>query len=324
MAELIAKDLWRLNIPLRGNPLKNLNSYLIVGERSLLIDTGFNWDSCLKAMERELAETGVDRGRMDIFVTHLHSDHSGLVAKLIRPGCKAYISSIDGGGIIVRGDPAWHHWYEKYICEGFSQAEIDEVKGLAPSQSGSPSKLVSMDYVEDGDVLRYGTHELRCLLTPGHTPGHMCLYDAENKWLFSGDHILFSITPNICRWKIRKDSLGDYMDSLRKVRDLPVELLLPGHREQTGVLSQRVDELLMHHKVRLANTIEVLDAMPGANACQIAGEMKWKISARNWSEFPLTQKLFAVGETDAHLDYLLVRGKARTEQKDGVNVFYPA
>ena len=78
MAEQIVEDLWRLDIPLVGNPLKNLNSYLITGQRSLLIDTGFRQEPCREAMERQLAEVGVDRDRMDIFLTHLHSDHTGL------------------------------------------------------------------------------------------------------------------------------------------------------------------------------------------------------------------------------------------------------
>ena len=60
MAERLAEDLWRLDIPLAGNPLKNLNSYLLTGERSLLIDTGFRQQPCREAMERQLAEIGVD------------------------------------------------------------------------------------------------------------------------------------------------------------------------------------------------------------------------------------------------------------------------
>ena len=94
MAERLARDLWRLDIPLAGNPLKNLNSYLLTGERSLLIDTGFRQQPCREAMERQLAETGVDRDRMDIFCTHLHSDHTGLAPELIRPGCRIFIGEI--------------------------------------------------------------------------------------------------------------------------------------------------------------------------------------------------------------------------------------
>ena len=99
MAKHIVENLWQLEIPLEGNPLKTLNSYLILGERSLLIDTGFRWESCRIAMERELAEVGVDRDQMDIFATHLHSDHVGLAAELIRPGCRILIGEIDGPGV---------------------------------------------------------------------------------------------------------------------------------------------------------------------------------------------------------------------------------
>ena len=50
-------------------------------------------------------------------------------------------------------------------------------------------------------------------------------------------------------------------------------------------------------------------------AYEIAGRMKWKIRARNWEEFPVTQKWFAVGEAMSHLDYLRTRGRIR-RQKD--------
>lgn len=96
MAEQIAEGLWRLEISLVGNPLKNLNSYLITGERSLLMDTGFRQEPCREAIERQLAETGVERGRLHIFLTHLHSDHTGLAPALIRPGCRVFIGRTDG------------------------------------------------------------------------------------------------------------------------------------------------------------------------------------------------------------------------------------
>ena len=75
MAEKIAENLYRLDIPLVGNPLKNLNSYLITGERNLLIDTGFREEPCRQAMERQLRELRVDLGRTDIYLTHLQPVH---------------------------------------------------------------------------------------------------------------------------------------------------------------------------------------------------------------------------------------------------------
>ena len=81
MADCIAEGLWRLDIPLEGNPLKNLNSYLIRGERSLLIDTGFRWASCRLAMERQLEELKVDRDQMAALVELLNRHFTGISIK---------------------------------------------------------------------------------------------------------------------------------------------------------------------------------------------------------------------------------------------------
>ena len=203
MAERLAEDLWRLDIPLVGNPLKNLNSYLLTGERSLLIDTGFRQQPCREAMERQLAETHVDRDRLDIFCTHLHSDHTGLAPELIRPGCRIYIGEIDGPGVKNASDPSyWERLYGEYVRDGFTWAEMEALWGDNPAQTAAPPWREGL-YTElrDGAALHYGGRTLRCVLTPGHTPGHLCLYDSDRRRLFCGDHVLFHITPNICRWQ---------------------------------------------------------------------------------------------------------------------------
>ena len=89
MAEQIAPGLWRLNIPLVGNPLKNLNSFLIVGQRNLLIDTGFNQPACKEAMDTQLREIGADLGRTDLFMDttqwgdgFTQDDYKALVSKM--------------------------------------------------------------------------------------------------------------------------------------------------------------------------------------------------------------------------------------------------
>ena len=173
MAERLAEDLWRLDIPLVGNPLKNLNSYLLTGERSLLIDTGFRQQSCREAMERQLAETHVDRDRLDIFCTHLHSDHTGLAPELIRPGCRIYIGEIDSPGVKNASDPScWKRLYGEYVRDGFTQAEMEALWGDNPAQTAAPPWREGLyTELQDGAALHYGGRMLRCVLTPGHTPG---------------------------------------------------------------------------------------------------------------------------------------------------------
>lgn len=72
-------------MPLPGNPLKNLNAYLIQGPRNLLVDTGFRQEECRTALTAGLAELGVDMASTDIFLTHLHSDHAGLASRIALP-----------------------------------------------------------------------------------------------------------------------------------------------------------------------------------------------------------------------------------------------
>ena len=169
MAERLAEDLWRLDIPLVGNPLKNLNSYLLTGERSLLIDTGFRQQSCREAMERQLAETHVDRDRLDIFCTHLHSDHTGLAPELIRPGCRIYIGEIDSPGVKNASDPScWKRLYGEYVRDGFTQAEMEALWGDNPAQTAAPLWREGLyTELQDGAALHYGGRMLRCVLTPG-------------------------------------------------------------------------------------------------------------------------------------------------------------
>lgn len=323
MAEKIGEQLYRLDIPLVGNPLKNLNSYLITGERNLLIDTGFRQEPCRAAMDRQLRELGVDLGRTDIFLTHLHSDHTGLSTELHRPGCGLFISRQDGEELLCRGtDDFWRQRNEFYIRDGFSREEMDELWGSNPAKEAAPQLAGHYDYLKDGDVLEYGGYRLRCLFTPGHSPGHLCLYDEARRTLFAGDHVLFHITPNICRWESMPDALGSYLDSLRKVKDLPVKTLLPAHRAETGALKARSEELLDHHRRRLEDTLAVVSANPGLTAYEIAGAMRWQIRCRSWEDFPLTQKFFAVGEALSHLDHLRRKGLLRMEEERGKLTWY--
>lgn len=79
----ICENLYKIKIPLPRNPLRELNSYVIRGkDRNLIIDTGWNQEECLRAMNERLEEIGVDLKKTDFFITHLHADHIGLISKI--------------------------------------------------------------------------------------------------------------------------------------------------------------------------------------------------------------------------------------------------
>ena len=158
-------------------------------------------------------------------------------------------------------------------------------------------------------MLCYGGYELRCLATPGHTPGHLCLFDEKRKLIFLGDHVLFDISPNICAWNGVPDSLGDYLRSLELMKSLDIETALPAHRARGELtLSERAQQLIEHHRLRLNEAERLVHEHPGITAYELAGLMTWRIRAKNWADFPPSQKGFAFGETLAHLDTLLASG----------------
>jgi len=121
-------------------------------------------------------------------------------------------------------------------------------------------------------------NQLSLLLTPGHTPGHLCVYDENEKVLFSGDHLLWNITPNVSYYDGNSDPLREYIESLRKVRELNVELVLPAHRDTYFEHRKRIEELTEHHKERLNKIVDIL-RKKSLTAYEIARGVKWKSSS---------------------------------------------
>lgn len=309
-------------ITLPNNPLKWLNCYVIkapAGGRNLLIDTGFNISICKQELEAGIAALALRPEDTDVFLTHVHSDHVGNAHALEEKGYRLLMSRIDLD-LLRRNN--WDERYRQVLREGMPEEIGAAVFINNPAQNYASEPFQARE-VEDGQVLRYGEHTLRCVLTPGHSPGHMCLYDQQRQILFTGDHVLFDITPNITSQGLGSDSLGCYLDSLRAVRKLAVALPLPAHRN-VGELSfyERIDALLLHHERRLAEAERIVLENPGIDAYTVAGQMQWRIRARNWAEFPPGQKWFAMGEALAHLDYLVLRGKVLRQELPDDSIRY--
>jgi len=306
MIEEILHGIFQLKIPLPRNPLRMLNSYLIKGKgTNLLIDTGFNWPECKEALLQGVADLGVDWSEVDFFITHVHGDHSGLVYALASKDSKVYCSRTDAD--IMRNcmtPPYWLEVNKSFIMHGYPEEMItNQGETITNFIAGANLKFT---YVQDGEVLEVGNYHLVCTSTPGHSPGHMCLYEPKHKFLISGDHILAHISSNITTWPGVEDSLGQYLSSLEKVEAMDIGLILPGHRELIRDYRGRIAELKHHHKKRLDEILNILTA-GSMNAYQIAGHMHWDMTYDSWEEFPSFQKWFATGETIAHLEYLAKR-----------------
>lgn len=302
--------IYRVLVPLPENPLRSLNSYVIMTEkRNLVIDTGFNREECYGALTEGLDELGIDIEDTDFFITHFHGDHCGTVGRIAGERSRIFMSEKDYSYLVGDfEDATWEGIESVYVEEGFPMDIVERLKSSNQAKKYRPDRLFKAVTLQDRDVIRLGDAELACILTPGHTPGHMCLYLPEKKILFSGDHVLFDITPNITSWMGIADSLGDYMQSLEMIKDLDVEITLAAHRDSRGNLRERAEEILEHHRIRLHDTAEVLrESERPLNAYEIAQRMKWNLRGRSWDSFPDNQKWFAMGETMSHIDYHVKR-----------------
>lgn len=324
MVEKIDNDLYRIGIPLPGNPLKELNSYVLLGgERNLVIDTGFNMPECKEAMDKGMKEIGLSRESCDLFITHVHSDHCGLVGYLSRPDTQVYCSNYTSYAFA-------HGSYGNEVLYGYFNAMVAQsglpMMDLAshPGAQYAPEAADNVVIVQDGDIIRVGNWTLQCIMTSGHAPEHVCLYDKERKVLFSGDHILAGITPNNALWdspwEVQEDLLGEYLANLDKMEKLAIAVIYPAHRASITNVHGRIQELKEHHARRLNGILMILGEGK-MNGAEIAGKMHWDLRGKLWSDFSLTHKLFATGEALSHLTHFVHLGVLKKELCNGI-VYY--
>jgi len=312
MAEEIRPDLFRIRIPLPDSPLKYLNSYVIrSADRNLIIDTGLNRTECLEAMTAGLDELGIDRSKTDIFITHLHADHFGLVGRVAVDGCRVFFNRPDME--IIETWEGFEPMIAYAGANGFPEHQLREALNQHPGARFASDWIPPINVLKDGDPMIVGDYRFRCVSTPGHTLGHMCLYEPDKKLLIAGDHILIDITPNIQCWSDGENPLHHYLESLGKVRRLDVSLVLPGHRRLFEDHRARIDELKAHHRQRLDEILTILENGP-QHAFTVASQMTWDLDAPDWEAFPVAQKWFATGEALSHLRYLEAAGKIRRNE----------
>ena len=229
MIEEVLPYIYRIEVPLPRNPLKAVNSYVIKEEgRSLIIDTGMNRKECMDAISAGLQELDVDLEKADFFITHLHADHLGLVSSLATDTSTIYFSQV--GAAFVNSTGFWQEAIDFAGKNGFPEDDLQRAVGSHPGYKYSSKSQLDFHVLKEGDTISIRDYMFECIETPGHTKGHMCLYEPKKKFFMSGDHILIDITPNISLWSDAGNPLNEYLMSLEKVYNLDIEIVLPGHR----------------------------------------------------------------------------------------------
>ena len=314
MTEEILPDLYRIKIPLPESPLKYLNSYVVKSrDRTLIIDTGLNRKECLDAINNGLREINVDLADCDFFITHLHADHFGLISRLASGSSKVYFSRPDKE--IIESRECFELMINYAGKNGFPENELISALHQHPGYKYGSDWIPDLSILGDGEKIAVGDYNFECIETPGHTLGHLCLYEPEKKILIAGDHILLDITPNIQCWSDKENPLEKYLSSLDKVRKLDVGLVLPGHRRLFKKHRARIDELKRHHEKRAEEILDILKKGSGS-AFEVASGMTWDIKCDSWDDFPVAQKWFATGEAISHLRFLEEKQLITKENND--------
>lgn len=331
MAEQVVPGIYRLKVALPDKSilLGYVNVYLVPDENGhLLIDTGWDSAESLESLESQMHEAGFNIGDIArVISTHSHVDHYGLAGKLkqlsgaslaLHPQEKSifYSARVDAGTLLNQ-ENSWLS-LNGVPEEPLAKFRNDFVKFSRYMTPPSPDRPIA-----DGEVISAGRFNFQVIWTPGHSPGHICLYEPAEKILISGDHVLPMITPHIgLHPQSSLDPLTDYINSLKKVAALAVDTVLPAHESPFTGLQKRVDELIGHHDQRNS---EILKAMDGQarTAYQIASRMTWllDVGGRSYDSLSLLDKRLAIMETLAHLESMRNAGKVHQSEWENVVVY---
>ena len=324
-------DLFQLRIPLPIPALKHLNAYLIRTEdQCVLVDTGMGSDKAFGELSRQLAEIGVKPEDLtEIWVTHFHIDHVGLVPRLRKlSGARLIVSAKTAEAVqLVRQtyESYWKNLMNMYKVSGVPTELVERMLKATPGylyQAVYEELARSSRALKDGEKTSIGEYCFQAVWTPGHSPGHICLYEPKRRLLMAGDHLLPTITPHVTQWGEESDALTDYLDSLEKVGKLDVDVVLPAHEDLFKDHRKRISELQEHHRLRATEMLSEIQRRE-LTAYQIASRVHWDIEYVSWDRFPFFQKFLAVGETLAHLRFLEKQGQVR-KNIHAETIFYRA
>lgn len=302
----------RIQLPLPFR-LNHVNCFLAEGETGYTVmDTGLHHRKTADTWREVLQDKQVKR----LLLTHLHPDHCGYAGQLQREtGAAAWMTETDA--------LALHQiWQEKalaILAKDYVQAALPEAiaSEIIEMTGEFPPAVMPLPeihhYLQEGESIELGKGVFEVVFTPGHSDGLICLYDRKNSVLFSTDHILPNITPNISYWFYgEKNPLQSFQDSLEKVKKLDAGYVIPSHGEPFENANARIDALWRHHEERLAFVLE--KARGGKTVFAMCREM----FPRELSPYDYQ---FAIGETIAHLEYLRNKQLLQCELYQGVWVY---
>jgi glyoxylase-like metal-dependent hydrolase (beta-lactamase superfamily II) len=321
-APAAAAGIQRLAIP-TPFAVGRVNVYLIEDEPLTLVDAGPNSGTSFDELQRGIASLGYALEDIELVIlTHQHIDHLGLVS-LVAAHSGAEVAAIDAAVRFV----------ENYSLE--AQAEDDFARDIM-FRNGIPEDVVTAlqsvsqafrawgaraqvtRVLRDGGEIPFRNRTLQVHHRPGHSPTDTVFHDRDRRILIAADHLLKHISSNPLITRPldgsgkRPQALVTYLDSLRKTRDMEVDLVLPGHGEPITDHRRLIDERFALHRRRADKIHALITERPRSG---------YEIARALWGNIAVTQAYLTLSEVLGHIDLLLNDGRAREVEQDGVAVF---
>ncbi|TWX40906.1 MBL fold metallo-hydrolase [Frigoribacterium sp. ACAM 257] len=319
--EEVRHGVWSLTSPATSSVADASYGYVVEGSDGLLtlIDPGWPSPDAVDRLETALHEIDHELADVALIVaTHLHVDHLGAADAVRRAtGARLAMHPAEHRALAGRADDA-------------VAADADIARWQVPAEAqealvaswGSGRLLVDVVpdlLLDDGDELPVAGRRLRAVHTPGHTSGHLCLVEPEQRLLFTGDHVLPTINPGIgLGGRTATNPVDDVLASLARVVELDrpgadgLEVC-PGHEYRFVGLTERAEALVAHRGERTRDALGALDALLGGAAgsapvrgsgaapsvWQVAEAMTgWRGGLRSMTGLPLAS---ALAQTEWHL-----------------------
>jgi glyoxylase-like metal-dependent hydrolase (beta-lactamase superfamily II) len=324
-AATLHEDGWiRVKVPLPFS-LRYVNAYLIPGEEGYtLVDPGLRTSVAEEVWMETLRRHGIAMQDITrIILTHQHPDHYGLAGWFqVRTSAPVYMSErshayarrLWGEGRTFAADLT-----ALYARHGMPKALLDTMEPHLESFVDKVEPQPSVTYIRGGDTLAFGGGEWEMIPADGHASGQLCFYQAAKRIMLCGDQVLPDITPNVSVVPGEPtDVLRQFLDSLEQLSKYDVRMAFPGHRDPFADWRGRIAELTAHHVRRLDQMADLLVTPTTAyEVCTATFGQRIAGNAHNLR--------FAMSETLAHLEHLVLEGRAvlmDKEAADGIAAAY--
>jgi glyoxylase-like metal-dependent hydrolase (beta-lactamase superfamily II) len=317
--EELLPGLWRMTVPLPGHSVGQVNVFALTApEGVLLIDTGWRHPVAWAALDELLHQAGLavtDVTRL--VVTHAHPDHCGLGGTFRQEqGASVAMHAADAACFRQRYvDPAgFGRLTDDWLASAGVPGEAVDDASMHVFRADLVNPVEPDTELRDGQRLVHGDWQLEVVHTPGHTAGHVCLYDHATATLFTGDHVLSRInTSPAYRPLSEPDPVGGYLATFPRLRGLEPARVLPGHGRPFTGLAPRLDALEQHHRARLAATLELVRTRPGT-VWEVTGGIS---RSSPWDSLTRSARISAMAETYGHLVHLAAQGVVEAVDRAG-------